>query len=108
MAKPTFTLRHRDGTSEQIEYTPLMVIAGSEAHKLALHKDNLGHWVVSDPKSGAAIVRHVSGQYRGITVPSKGLSLKDIRQLALADVENLIQRVGSERFNATLANPKPF
>ncbi len=108
MAKPTFTLRRRDGVAEQVAYTPLMVIAGSEAHKLALHKDSLGHWVVSDPKSGAAVIRHVRGQYKGATVSSKGFTLKDIRQLALADVENLIQRVGADRFNQVLSNPKPF
>jgi hypothetical protein len=107
-AKPTFILRRKDGTETQTDYTPLMVIVGDTAHKLALHKDRLGHWVVSDPSFGAAVVRHVCGQYRGIRVLSKGFTLREIRQLALADVDLLVQRVGAEKFNAVLANPKPF
>lgn len=92
---------------EPIPYSPLMVIVGSEAHKLALHKNPHGHWVVSDPKSGAKVC-DVNGQYKGIRVSSKGLSLRDIRQLALADADTIAQRVGPDRFNEVLKNPKPF
>lgn len=106
--KPTFNAALRDGTTTPVEYTPLMVIAGSEAHKLALHKTPTGVWAVSDPKSGASIIRAIHGQYRGIRVSSRVLTLKEVRQLALADVEALIARVGSDKFNAVLANPKPF
>jgi hypothetical protein len=106
--KPTFTLRRRDGTAEEVAYTPLMVIVGDQAHKLALHRDNIGQWVVSDPKSGACVIRHVHGQYKGIRVSSRNLKLSEIRQLALADVDALVQRFGSSKFNAVLANPKPF
>lgn len=53
---PTFTLRRKDGTTESTKYTELMVIAGTQVHKLALHKTALGNWAVSDPKSGAARV----------------------------------------------------
>lgn len=106
--KPTFQALLRDGTTAPVEYTPLIVIAGSETHKLALHKNPHGIWAVSDPKSGAGVIRAVDGQYKGIRVSSRGLTLKEIRQLALADVENLIARIGSEKFNAVLAAPAPF
>ena len=41
----TFKLLRRDGSSESIKYAPLVVVAGTEVHKLALHKDNVGNWV---------------------------------------------------------------
>jgi hypothetical protein len=109
MAKPTFTLRTKDGGElPGIGYSPLMVIAGTQAHRLALHKHPvMKHWTVSDPKSGCKVCT-VNGQYRGIRVSSAGLTLREVRQLALADVENLIARVGSDNFNAVLANPQPF
>lgn len=108
MPKQTFTLRRRGGGSEEVSYHALMVIAGSEAHKLALHKDNVGDWVVSDPKSGAAVIRKVAGWYKGCPVSSRSVTLSEARRLALAEVEALIDRIGSERFNQVLANPKPF
>lgn len=105
---PTLTLACRKGQNIDVEYTPLIVISGSVTHKLALHQmPEIGNWVVSDPKSGAKVCV-VDGQYRGIRVSSRGLSIRDVRQLALASVEALIQRVGTEKFNAVLANPKPF
>lgn len=109
MAKNTFTLRTKDGRDiESVSYTPLMVIAGTQAHRLALHRHPvLKQWTVSDPKSGAKVCL-VHGQYRGIRVSSRDLTLRDVRQLAMADVESLIARVGSDKFNAVLANPQPF
>lgn len=105
---PTFTLRRKDGTTERTNYTPLMVIAGTQAHKLALHKTSLGNWVVSDPKSGAAIVRNISGWYKGAPVSTRNFTLREVRALALSEVDTLISRIGADRFNATLANPQPF
>lgn len=102
MSQNTFTLRRKDGSSELVDYTPLLIIAGSVPRKLALHKDSLGHWVVSDPVSGGCVVRHVTGQYRGVTVSSRGVTLREVRQLALTDVEGLIARVGAEKFNSVL------
>jgi hypothetical protein len=109
MPKPTFTLRTKNGGEiANVGYSPLMVVAGNQAHRLALHRHpTLQHWTVSDPKSGFKICT-VEGQYLGIRVSSVGLTLRDIRQLALAAVETLIARVGSDKFNATLANPQPI
>jgi hypothetical protein len=113
MPKPTYKPYWRPGTPEgvkieDVEYNPLMVIAGSTAHRLALHKNTKGVWMVADPVSGCVIIKAVQGQYQGVRVSSKGMALKEVRQLALAEVEFLISRVGSEKFNAILANPKPF
>ena len=106
--KPTFTLRRRGGATEEVAFTPLMVIAGSQAHKLALHRDSVGDWVVSDPKSGAAVVRRMTGWYKGCPVSLKAYTLKQAQAIALHEVEALIEKIGSEKFNAVLANPKPF
>ncbi len=105
---PTFTLRRKDGTTEETKYTELMVIAGTQVHKLALHKTPLGNWVVSEPKSGAAIVRSISGWHKGAPISTRGFTLREVRALAQGEVDNLISRIGSDRFNATLADPKPF
>ena len=106
--KPTFELRRRGGGTETTPYTPLMVIAGTQAHKLALHKDSLGDWVVSHPPSGAAVVRRITGWYKGCPVSSKGLTQAQARQLALAEVDALIQRVGAARFNDVLKHQRAF
>ena len=108
MPKQVFNLARRDGTTEQVAYHALVVISGTEVHKLALHKDNTGDWIVSDPKSGAAVVRKVPVWYKGCPVSLRGATLKEAKQLALAEVEALIGRIGTERFNSVLANPKPF
>jgi hypothetical protein len=106
--KPTFTLRRRDGITEVVPYTPVMVIVGTTAHKLALHRDNVGQWVVSDPHSGACVIRHLSGTWKGCRISANNVTLKDMRHIAHEAVELLVQRIGSDKFNATLANPKPF
>lgn len=104
---PTFNMAVRGGETIKTKYTPLIVIAGSETHKLALHQIPSGHWVVSDPKSGAKIVS-VHGQYKGIRTSSRGLTKRELRDCAVASVEGLINSIGSDKFNAVLANPKPF
>lgn len=103
MAKRTFTAKLQGGREIEIPYTPLIVIAGTEVHKLALHQDLLGAWYVSHPSIGYQICP-VHGIYKGIRVSSRGISKKEIKQLALADVELVIQRLGSDKFNATIAN----
>jgi hypothetical protein len=105
---PKFTLLRRDGTAEVTEYTPLVVIAGTETHKLALHKDSIGNWVVSDPKSGAAVIRSLTGWFKGCPVSTIGYTKKEALRRALDEVESLIERIGSAKFNAVLSNPKPF
>ncbi len=113
MTKPTYKPFWRpnapeDVRVEEVKYTPLIVIAGSVVHKLALHKSSNGVWMVADPKSGAVVIKAVQGQFAGLRLSHSSMTLRDIRPLALADVEALIERIGSERFNTTLANPDPF
>jgi hypothetical protein len=104
MAKPTYTAIFKDGSTKAVAYTPLIVIAGTQTHRLALHKNDSEVWIVADPRTGALVVGAVSGQYRGIRISSRGLSLAEVRQLAIADVEAIISRLGSDRFNAVLNN----
>jgi hypothetical protein len=106
--KPTFILRTRKGDEIETAYTPLVVIAGSTVHRLALHKDSVGDWVISDPKSGAAVIRRMTGWYKGCPVSLHGYTLKQAQQIAIGEVEALIAKIGSEKFNRVLANPKPF
>jgi hypothetical protein len=83
----------------------LIVIAGTETHKLALHKDDWGTWKVTEPESGGLIVR-VKNHYKGVPVSSRTLTLKAARALAMAQVDDLIERIGTDSFNATLARAK--
>lgn len=108
MTKQTFTLRRRGGATEEVEFTPLMVISGSVAHRLALHKLPTGNWAVSDPKSGAAVISNIQGWFKGCPVSTRGFTLREARKLAQEQVDNLIERIGTEKFNTVLANPKPF
>ena len=105
--KPTFEMKFKDGTAVEVKYDPLIFIAGTETYKLALCKNRDGAWVVSDPRSGAKIVT-VQGNYKGMPCTSRGFTLTRARQLAIADLEELVSRIGSDRFNAVMANPKPF
>jgi len=104
MAKPTYTAIFKDGSTKAVAYTPLIVIAGTQTHRLALHKNASEVWIVADPRTGALLVGAVSGQYRGIRVSSRGLTLAEVRQLAIVDAEAIISRLGSDRFNAVLNN----
>lgn len=109
--KPAFQplIRPGRGTCDPVAYTPIIFICGDTAHRLALHKDlqiSL-QWQVSDPKSGAKIL-DVSGALQGIRVSSRNFTLNDARQAAKARLHELVERIGSDKFNAVMANPKPF
>jgi hypothetical protein len=40
--------------------------------------------------------------YKGCPVSTKGFSLKEVRAMAFAQVEGLIESIGSDHFNAVL------
>lgn len=105
--KPTFQMALRDDKFIETAYNPLIFTAGSETYKLALTKNISDVWIVSDPKSGAKILT-VNGNCRGFPCSSRGFTLKLARECAVADLEGLVNRIGSDRFNAVMANPKPF
>ncbi len=107
MPKQTFQMALRGGKFVETAYDPLIFIAGTETYKLALTKTSTGGWIVSDPKSGAKIIT-VNGNYKGVPCSSRGFSLRLARQCAVGDLEELVSRIGSDRFNAVMANPKPF
>lgn len=112
--KPTFLPRNNDGTlqAEPVAYTPLMFIVGTEVHRLALHKainslpDEYKEWDVSEPLTGMRVCR-VRASYKGAgPISSRGMRVSDAKQCALACVEEVISREGSDRFNAVVAAAK--
>jgi hypothetical protein len=105
MTKPVFKMALRGGQFKEVAYSPLMFTAGSVTYKLALAKNEAGDWVVSDPKSGGKVVT-VDGVYKGVPCSSRGFPITLARQFAMASLEVLLNRIGSEKFNAVLAEPK--
>ena len=105
MKKQTFELRRVNGASEVVEFTTLVVEAGGKVHFLALHRNGNGGWAVSEPTSGAAVIRHVAGMIRGKSLFTLQHPCAALRRLAKAEVEALIRRIGADEFNAVLANP---
>lgn len=114
MAKPTFFPTRFDGFrfDAAVEYTPLIYIVGTVVHRLALHRTLTNYalpkqkqgWQVSDPVSGACLVRDVGGVYKGMPTSSTGITLREARANAIASLDALIERVGSDAFNAKLAD----
>jgi len=99
---PTITLRRKDGSEIKTVKSHLLVChAGSVTHTLHLHKNDSGEWVVSDPGSGGKIL-HLEATHLGCPVSTYGFSYAEVKPLAFAQVEALIERVGSDRFNAIL------
>jgi hypothetical protein len=99
---PTITMRRKDGSIIGEAKSHIVVVtAGAVTHCLHLHKSPQDHWVVSDPRTGG-IVLTVRGMYKGCPVSTKGFSLKEVRAMAFAQVEGLIESIGSDQFNAVL------
>tara|TARA_R110000868_G_scaffold8636_1_gene44494 strand:- start:265 stop:588 length:324 start_codon:yes stop_codon:yes gene_type:complete len=104
--KPVFMLALRNLPSVETAYTPLMFTRGTLTHKLALVK-RAGTWQVCDIGSGALVLR-VKSNWKGIPVESLGLTLAQARECALVGLDTLVDRVGLEKFERVLSNPKPF
>jgi hypothetical protein len=105
--KPTFTMRDRQGKpfGDPIKYTPLIVIAGTQVHQFALHKMH-GAWMVSHPASGARVC-DVRATYRGVPVSSSGQPLAWARKAAMAQIDHMIESIGSDRFNWRIEQVTP-
>ena len=100
---PTIITRRQDGTLNAPVKSHLVVVhAGTQTYTLHLHNDPLWGWRLSDPRSGGCVLT-VDGLYKGIRTSSKGFTLREIRVLAFHQAEALIERVGSDKFNAVLA-----
>jgi hypothetical protein len=112
MAKPTFTPRNPQGDAlDPIEFTPLIYIVGTQTHRFALHREinrlpePYREWTVSEPQLGMNLTR-VHGQHMGMPVSSKGFTLKDARNAAMHSLDMLVERIGSDKFNARIASAK--
>ena len=59
--KQTFKMSRRDADSVDVEYYPIVYLHGSDAWRLALHREPVlagkGEWIVSDPISGYRVCR---------------------------------------------------
>lgn len=106
MAKPKFTMRLRDGTEKSVAYTPLIYSRMTGVYKFALHKV-AELWIVSHIESGAKVC-NVNALYKGMPVSSIGLSLREARMFALHTLDSLVDRIGFEKFDSVISNPKPF
>jgi hypothetical protein len=104
--KPVFMLALRNLPSMETPYTPLLFTRGTQTHRLALVK-RFGQWQVCDIGSGALVLR-IKTSWKGIPMPSDGLTLAQARACALVDLDTLVDRVGLPKFESVLSNPKPF
>jgi hypothetical protein len=90
-----------------VPYTPIIFTAGTTTHRLALHREvsaapaSYREWVVSHPVIGAKVCR-ITVFYKGMPCSSKGLNSKEARAAALAELEAMCERIGSEKFNTTI------
>lgn len=112
-AKNTFRPRDAKGKlMPAVAYTPMIYIAGTQTHRFALHKslnwampDEKKDWHVSEPETGMHVCT-VTSDYKGLHMSSRGLSTPRAREAAMAVLDALCERIGSEKFNATLADTK--
>lgn len=115
MKKPTFLPRLLDGSlgTEPVPYTPLMVIAGSEVHRLAVHHAphqmalprTMREWLISEPVTGMKVAT-VIGSYKGVPCSSRGFTVGHAVAAAHETVNALLERRGSVNFNEVIARAK--
>jgi hypothetical protein len=110
MAKPAFTPVNSDGApmGEPVAFTALIYTAGTITHRLALHKeisalpDGYRQWVVSHPGIGAKVCT-VRAYHKGCPVSSARMSQTSARAAAIATLDEMLERIGSDKFNAVIA-----
>jgi len=106
----TFTMhdKKRQPFGAPVPYTPIIFLCGTTTHRLALHRvpgaltARHRNWAVSHPTIGARVCEVLSALH-GMPVSSKHLTTKQARAAAMAQLERLCERIGSENFNATIA-----
>jgi hypothetical protein len=100
--------RKRQPFGAPVPYTPIMFTAGKTTHMLAVHREagaapvSSREWVVSHPIIGAKVCR-LTVWHRGMPCSSKHLTAPQARAAAMAALEALCERIGSEKFNTTIA-----
>jgi hypothetical protein len=105
MKKQIFQMPRIGGTREPVEYYPIVFMRGSDAWRLALHREPVaagkGDWIVSDPVGGYRVCR-VTATYKGLPVTSHNLTITQARAAALVDLDTTVDRIGLERFSRVL------
>lgn len=98
----TFAVRGLDGTivDPEMPYHPMRITVDGKQLTLALHRYTT-EWRVFDPATGARVIT-VYGSYKGATVNSSTMTMPEARRHARDQVQELVDRVGSERFLAVL------
>jgi hypothetical protein len=103
--KQIFQMPRAGGTSEPVEYYPIVFMRGSDAWRLALHREPVlagkGDWIVSDPVSGYRVAR-VTAAHKGMPVASRHLTVTQARAAALVDLDTTVNRIGLDRFARVL------
>jgi len=105
----TFTMhdKKRQPFGQPVPSTPIISTAGTVTHQFALHREvsaapvSYRGWVVSHPVIGAKVCR-ITVFYKGMPCSSKGLNSKEARAAAMAQLEAMCERIGSEKFNDTI------
>ena len=111
MAKQTFIPRDAQNNpiGAPVAFTPLIVIAGNVTHKLALHREcnclpeRMKGWSVSHPAIGARVIE-VRAWFKGCPVTSAHLTAKTARQEAVNQIDALLERIGTDKFNEIIAS----
>jgi hypothetical protein len=105
MKKQIFQLIRAGGTTEAVDYYPIVFMRGSEAWRLALHREPVaagkGDWIISDPVSGCRVAR-VTAAHKGVPVTSRHLTVTQARAAALVDLDTTVNRIGLDRFARVL------
>lgn len=103
--KQTFPMARAGGQFEDVPYYPIIFVRGSDAWRLALHREPVlagkGEWIVSDPVSGYRVCR-LTATYKGLPIATRDLTVTEARAAALADLDATVDRIGLERFTRVL------
>lgn len=104
MTKQTFKPAASGGRLPEVEYESLIYNVGTEIHYLALHKgvkpDEMKRWYVSEPISGLRVCSVFARNCRGRTISY--LSKATAREAAIATLNALVERVGSDCLNTVI------
>jgi len=105
MKKQIFQMPRIGGTTEPVEYYPIVFLRGVDTWRLALHREPVaagkGDWIVSDPVSGYRVAR-VTAAHKGMPVASRHLTITQARAAALVDLDTTVDRIGLDRFARVL------
>ena len=103
--KQTFKMSRAGADPVDVDYYPIIYLHGSDAWRLALHREPVlagkGAWIVSDPVSGYRVCS-ITASHKGMPVSSNHLTVTQARQAAMMQLDATVERVGAERFTRVL------